>query len=125
MIRKRNRKRIYGEDVLNALIYLWELSDFICGKRLVYYIREVLPHLKKMGTLRISKETEEKLLKISAASIDRLLKKEKEKYRLIKRRGLSHTKPGTLLKHSIPIRTFSDWNEKIPGFVEVDLVGLS
>ena len=123
VIRKRNRKRIYGEDVLNALIYLWELSDFICGKRLVYYIREVLPHLKKMGSLHISKETEEKLLKISAASIDRLLKKEKEKYRLIKRRGLSHTKPGTLLKHSIPIRTFSDWNEKIPGFVEVDLVG--
>ena len=44
---KRNRKRIYEEDVLNALVYFWQLSHFICGKRLVPYIREVLPLLKK------------------------------------------------------------------------------
>ncbi len=124
-LRKRKRNRIYGEDVLNVLVYLWQLSDFICGKRLVPYIREVLPHLKKqsIGNLYIDKDIEEKLLRISPATVDRLLRKEKEKYRLIKRRGLSHTKPGTLLKHSIPIRTFADWNEKELGFVEVDLVG--
>ena len=45
--KKRNRKRVYGGDILNALIYLWYLSDFLCGKRLVPYIREVLPHLKR------------------------------------------------------------------------------
>ncbi len=114
-LRKRNRKRIYEEDVLNVLIYLWQLSDFICGKRLVPYIREVLPHLKKQDNVKfkIDRETEEKLLRISPATVDRL----------IKRKGLSHIKPGTLLKHSIPIRTFADWNEKELGFVEVDLVG--
>ena len=124
-LRKRKRKRVYGKDVVNVLIYLWELSDYVCGKRLVPYIREVLPHLKKQtkGSLYIDKETEEKLLRISPLAMDRLLRKEKEKYTSIKRKGLSHTKPGTLLKHSIPIRTFSDWNEKMPGFVEVDLVG--
>jgi len=57
---------------------------------------------------------------ISPATIDRLLKNEKMKFRL---KGRSLTKPGTLLKHSIPIRTFADWNEKEPGFVEADLVG--
>ena len=57
---------------------------------------------------------------ISPATIDRLLKNEKMKFKL---KGRSLTKPGTLLKHSIPIRTFADWNEKEPGFVEADLVG--
>ena len=50
---------------------------------------------------------------ISPATIDRLLKNEKMKFRL---KGRSLTKLGTLLKHSIPIRTFADWNEKEPGF---------
>lgn len=57
---------------------------------------------------------------ISAATIDRLLKPEKKKHQI---KGRSHTKPGTLLKHQIPIRTFSEWNEQKPGFVEIDLVG--
>jgi len=117
---RRKRKRIYDEDVLNALIYLWRISDYICGKRLKAYIEEALPNLKKFREINVSKETEEKLLRISPATIDRLLKKEKMKFRL---KGRTLTKPGTLLKHSIPIRTFADWNEKEPGFVEIDLVG--
>jgi len=118
---KRKRKRIYDESVLNALIYLWRMSDYICGKRLKAYIEEALPNLKKFRGINIDQETEEKLLKISPATIDRLLRKEKMKYRV--KKGKSWTKPGTLLKHQIAIRTFADWDEKIPGFVEVDLVG--
>jgi hypothetical protein len=63
--------------------------------------------------------TKEKLLRISAASIDRLLQPERRKHQL---RGRSHTKPGTLLKHQIPIRTFAEWDEQQPGFAEIDLV---
>ena len=117
---KRTRERIYEEDVLGPLIYLWHMSDYICGKRLKPYIKETLPQLKQFNEINIDKNTEEKLLSISPATIDRLLKKEKQKFNL-KVRAL--TKPGTLLKHSIPIRTFADWNERVPGFVEVDLVG--
>ena len=67
----------------------------------------------------VDKETKEKILKISASTLDRLLSKEKAKMRL---KGRTRTKPGTLLKHQIPIRTFTDWDESRPGFVEIDLV---
>jgi hypothetical protein len=55
---------------------------------------------------------------MSAATIDRLL----ARFRSQNRRGLSTTKPGTLLKNAIPVRTFADWDDAIPGFVEMDLV---
>jgi hypothetical protein len=57
---------------------------------------------------------------MSAATIDRLLRPERQKYQL---KGRCHTRPGTLLKHQIPMRTFSDWDEQQPGFLEFDLVG--
>ena len=38
-------------------------------------------------------------------------------------RGRSHTKPGSLLKDAIPIRTWAQWDDAVPGFVEIDLVG--
>jgi len=120
-IKRRNRRRIYDERVSDALVYIWYLSDCICGKRLAPFIRETVPILKKFNEINIDQETEEKLLKISPATIDRLLRKKKMKYRV--KKGKSWTKPGTLLKHQIAIRTFADWDEKIPGFVEVDLVG--
>ncbi|MDD3927467.1 MAG: hypothetical protein PHT33_12500, partial [bacterium] len=59
------------------------------------------------------------LLSMSAATMDRLLKSERAKYQL---KGRSSTKPGTLLKHQIPIRTFAGWNEDMPGFMQIDLV---
>jgi len=119
-IRKRKRENIYDEKVVNALVHLWKTSDYLCGKRLHVYLREIIPVLKKFNEISIDEETEEKLMKISPATIDRLLKSEKMKFRL---KGKSLTKPGTLLKHSIQMRTFAEWNEKEPGFVEVDLVG--
>lgn len=62
---RRVRKRIYGEDLLNVLVYLWYTSDYICGKRLKAYIEESLFNLKKFNEINISKETEEKLIRIS------------------------------------------------------------
>jgi hypothetical protein len=65
--------------------------------------------------------SKKKLLKISASTIDILLKEEKDKYKIGK--GKKGTKPGSLLKKAIPIRTFADWDDAKPGFVEADLVG--
>lgn len=84
-------------------------------------MREAVEKLEACGEIDLAKKVKEKLLKISASTIDRLLKKEKDKFRLGK--GRKGAKPGTLLKHSIPIRTFADWNDAVPGFTGCDLVG--
>ena len=81
---------------------------------------EVIHRLEYFGELKIESEVRAKLLRISAATIDRLLRAERRKHEL---RGRGRTKPGTLLKKQIPLRTFSEWNEQRPGFVEIDLVG--
>jgi hypothetical protein len=94
-------------------------SGFICGKRLVAIMPEVLRRLEYFGELKMDARTREKLQRISAATIDRLLSAERRKHQL---RGRARTKPGTLLKHQIPLRTLSEWNEQRPGFVEIDLV---
>lgn len=117
---RRHRQREYGEGaLLSALRSLWEVSDYLCGKRLAPFIREALPVLEGFGEIRLDEQTREKLMRISPATIDRLLKKDKKKLAL---KGRARTKPGTLLKHQVPIRTFSDWNEARPGFCEMDLV---
>jgi hypothetical protein len=96
------------------------VSDYLYGKRLKVYLNETIRVLKRFNEFKIDEEAEEKLMKISPVTIDRFLKNEKMKFR-IKVRSL--TKPGILLKHSILMRTFADWNEKVPGSVEVNLVG--
>lgn len=118
-VRPRRRKK-YGPELLAPLRQLWEMLDFICGKRLVVALRNVLPKLVACGELRLRKSVQNKLLEMSASTIDRLLKTEREKFRLKKRRG--GTKPGTLLKHQVPVRTYDDWNEDQAGFLEMDLV---
>jgi len=118
--RARKRRRIYDEKVVAALLKLWRLMDYICGKRLQPVLTELVVVLERHHEFSCDRETRAKLLRISAASIDRLLKPERRKHEL---RGRSRTKPGTLLKQQIPIRTFAEWDEQQPGFVEVDLVG--
>lgn len=117
---KRQIQRFYDQKVFAALKDIWFIMDCICGKRLAPMIGEVLPILQKHKEITLDPATQSKLLSISSAAIDRMLKAEKKKQSL---NGRSHTKPGTLLKHQIPIRTFSEWNEQSPGFVEIDLVG--
>ena len=95
------------------------ICDGICGKRLAPYLEEIVPTLERLGELRLDKVTRRKLIGISPATIDRMLAPARKRYQL---RARSQTKPGTLLKHQIPIRTFSDWDELRPGFIEVDLV---
>jgi hypothetical protein len=116
---QRNKPRFYDEQVVQALVKLWELMNYLCGKRLVAIMPELIAKLEQFGELRLAPATKEKLLRISAATVDRLLQPERRKHELRRR---SHTKPGTLLKHQIPIRTFAEWDEQQPGFAEIDLV---
>jgi hypothetical protein len=116
----RKRPRVYDQPVRQALRGLWHLFDFMCGKRLAIMIRTTLETLVSSGELTLRPEVMEKLLSVSPATIDRLLSKDRRSLRL---RSRSRTKPGTLLKHQIPIRTFHQWEEKKPGFFEIDLVG--
>jgi len=119
--KKRKRKRTYDHDVFIALKRVWTIFDFICGKRLAPFMAEAVDKLEKHKEIDITLETREKLKKISASTIDRLLKPLKDRYKLGK--GKKGTKPGTLLKGAIPIKTFADWDDAKPGFVEIDLVG--
>jgi hypothetical protein len=118
---KRVREKIYGYAVFLALKKIWTIFDFICSRRLAPFMPEAIEKLTKHKEIVLSPELKQKLFKVSVSTIDRLLKPEKDRYRLGK--GRSGTKPGSLLKKAIPIRTFADWDEKKPGYVEVDLVG--
>lgn len=117
---KRQREKIYDHKVLRVLKSIWLISDYLCGKRLAPFLKEVVPILERFGEIQIDKDTREKFMHISPATIDRLLAPERKRQAL---KGRARTKPGTLLKHQIPIRTFSEWDDLRPGFVEVDLVG--
>ncbi len=113
------RKVVYDIDVLNALTKVWIIADGICSKRLAPFLPDLVDKLVEHKEIRVNKTVYHKLTRISASTIDRLLKNTKKKYQL---KGRSTTKPGTLLKHQVPIRTFSDWNESVPGFFEIDCV---
>lgn len=116
---KRHKGRRYTPQVKAALITLWQVAGGICAKRLVPGLPALIDALERHQEVSLDTDTRALLLSISPATADRLLSDERRRH---KRRGLATTKPGTLLKHQIPIRTFADWDDKRPGFVEVDLV---
>jgi len=116
----RKRPVYYDDKTAELLKRIWIILDGPCGKRLAPYIKHILSVLEKNEEITLEKDKREKLLKISAATIDRLLREEKKKWEIKKKKFF--TKPGSLLKHQIPVRTFAQWNENKPGFVEMDLV---
>ncbi len=119
--RKRGggRPPLYGLEVMAALKVAWEATDRLCSKRLQPFLPELVGILKRDGEINVTAETEVQLCRMSPSTIDRILRRWRGNGT---HRGLSTTKPGTLLKNAIPVRTFSDWNENKPGFLEVDLV---
>jgi len=117
--RRRAPRRIYDQAVREAVHKLWQLFDYMCGKRLAVIIRLNIAMLQSEAPLGIDEAVRQKLLRISPATIDRILSPERKKLVL---KGRSHTRAGTLLKHQIPIRTFYDWDERKPGFFEADTV---
>jgi hypothetical protein len=119
--RKRGggRKKVYQAATIKALCLIWEFFDYMCGKRLAPFIREQMPFLKPCKEFSITREVKAQLLAISPATIDRNLRSERKKLEL---KGRSSTRPGGLLKHKIPIRVFYTWDERKPGFFELDTV---
>ena len=116
---RRGRVRRYGAAVQAALITAWRTVNYICGKRLVPFLPELLPTLERHGHLSLSDQTRQHLLEMSASTADRIL----HQFRVAHRpQGKSTTKSGQLLKHRVPIRTFADWEATKPGFMEADLV---
>jgi hypothetical protein len=116
----RPGRRVYGEDVRAALIMIWEASDRICGKRLQPLLEPLIEAMERHGHVALSQGAREKLLAMSPATMDRALRDIK-----ISATGPRRRKASTAIRRSVPIRTFSDWNNPAPGFVEADLVSHS
>ncbi len=117
--RKRGRTRQYGVAVVGALRVAWGATDCLCSKRLHPFLPELIRILRRHGESTMSAEVEAQLCQMSPSTIGRLLRPWRQ---LGRRRPFTTTKPGSLLKDSIPIQTFADWQEDRPGFLEVDLV---
>lgn len=109
----------YGPKVVAALIFCWAVLGMPAGKRLAPMLAELVAVLRRFGELAIDEDMAALLVSMSAATIDRRLAPERKKHEL---KGRSHTKPGSLLKSQIPVRTWADWDDARPGFVEIDLV---
>jgi hypothetical protein len=110
-------RQIYSEAVREALIVLWEAADRICGKRLKAILPTLIPTLERHGHLTLDPTLRQLLLAVSPATIDRLLAPIRGTAgRRRKRKRVTES------SRQIPIRTFADWHEPGPGFLEVDFV---
>jgi hypothetical protein len=115
----RPARRVYDDAVREALIVLWEASDRICGKRLKPLIPTLIEAMKRHGHLQLVPKVRIGLLSISAATIDRALRE----IRVVTgRRPQRHAVPSAAVRRSVPVRTFTDWQDPSPGFFEADLV---
>ncbi len=119
--RRRHRLPSYSARVIAVLGAIWEAAGYPCAVRLKALLPLWMPWVRKH--LRPTPATEKGLLRISARQMERRLaeRKKRVRHRLY---GQTRTKPGTLLKHLIPLRT-DHWQQKMPGFAEVDLVSHS
>lgn len=118
-LRRRGRPPAYSSHVIAALQVAAEATGWICGKRLAPFLPELVPALEGEGALVLTPETRAALLGLSAATIDRRLARARQEAKPF---GLGTTKPGSLLKRQIPIKTYTPWDEQEPGFCEIDLV---
>ena len=114
---RRGRRRLYDDAVKEALIVMWEASDRVCGKRLKPLLPVLLPALERHGHLNLDARVRQHLLAVSAATIDRMLAGPRTAAGGRRRRPQP-----TALRRSVPVRTFADWHDPVPGFVEADLV---
>ena len=117
---RTGRPREYGPAVTAALREVWAVADRPCGRRLAPFMGELVTRLEAWEELLLPRDVAAALCGMSASTIDRLLRRYKDRGQ--RRPWTSATKPGSLLKAAIPIRTFGEWGQPPPGHVEVDLV---
>lgn len=110
---------VYGPSVLAALEVAAEAAGWICGTRLAPFMTELVSALEREGALELNADVKAQLLAIMAATIDRRLRALRIRE---KPRGIATAKPGSLLKKQVPIRTYTPWDEQLPGFLEIDTV---
>lgn len=110
--------RVYDEAVITALTLIWEAADRICGKRLKAVLATFVESMERNGHLRLDSAVRDRLLKMSAATIDRVLRP----VRALAKQGRRKVSVNTPLRKSITIRTYEDWNNPPPGYFEMDLV---
>ena len=115
---RRTRRPKYGPDVAYVFVSIWRLSGGLCPKRLVPYLGEFIEALERFDEISLCPDVRAKLLTMSKATAERLLHRQRRTHA----RGISTTLPGALLRGQIPIRTFADWDERCPGYCEIDLV---
>jgi hypothetical protein len=115
----RERNRLYDEAVRQALTILWEAADRVCGKRLKALIPKLIDAMERHGHLDLDPVVKAKLLQVSAATIDRMLADARLHIdgQRKRRKGV-----GSAIRRSIPVRTFADWRDPPPGFLEIDMV---
>jgi hypothetical protein len=119
---QRRTFRRYGAEVREALVVIWEASDRLCSKRLKPILPILLAALQHHGQLAITEALRDLLLAISPATMDRLL----SGIRLVARGGRRRRAGfSSAVRRAVPVRTFGDWNDPPPGFVEVDFVAHS
>ena len=110
-------RTIYSEAVREALVVLWEAADRICGKRLKAILPGLVSAMERHGHLALDPDVRQLLLAASPATIYRWLAP------ILGTAGHRRKrKPTTKSSREIPVRTFADWNEPAPGFLEVDFV---
>jgi hypothetical protein len=113
------RPRAYGPEVGAAAEVLWQASGRIGARRLHPFVPELLDRLLRCGELKLTPAIDKLVRQASRPTLARLLEPARAQY---PRRGATSTHPGARLKHEIPIRTFAEWTDAQPGFLEVDLV---
>lgn len=116
---RRGSKQQY-QVIYGALKQIWQWFDYICSARLVAVMEEAVGRLKACGELHLDEAAEKKLASMSPRTMDRLLAKDRKALSL---RSKARTRPGTLLKHLVPVKTYSEWKDAKPGFLQVDCVG--
>jgi hypothetical protein len=120
--RRREPVRVYGPEAIELVTRCWAVLDGPTGKRLHPALPAVLDNLARHGHLAgVEAAVVEQVLAMSPATIDRRLASARTG--LVARKPIAHTRPGSMLKSSIALKTWHEWNETIPGFVQIDLVG--
>ena len=113
------RPRIYGPELSAVLRQVWGASDGLCSKRLAPFLPEFVAVLERMGGQQVAPELREQLVRLSAATIDRLLRP----FRRARRRRLfTQSASPEALKALVPVRTFGEWHGVPPGAFQADLV---
>ena len=118
--RMREPVLTYGPEVIDALALCWAVLDGPTGKRLQPALPTLVASLRAHGELLVGDPVADQLLSMSPATIDRRLAEHRAKIQIGKGRAM--TRPGALLKSSLPLKTWAEWTDQVPGFTEIDLV---